>query len=268
MGLNFLMSSAEPTRLNFMMNRPNKESPKPFTHLLRKTSLTDHYTLSNQQKWHKKLLNQRLTLNFSGNLPITNVDYFFDWFMIDSQTGIHELRSNPQIMIKGKASPYTFKKRAAPTVERDEKTSSAPKKMSEEELRILKELKLRDSSVRNEEESHARMLGRHAGAIKYEYQVGPDGRAYVINGSVEVTPKFNSQNPEEIRQVLEKIRRAAITVSNPSQADLNVAASAASKVSMISQKEVVEKYTQLIAEQAEASSSSKEQIPNYLDTQA
>jgi hypothetical protein len=164
--------------------------------------------------------------------------------MIEPLSDFHGLRSNPQVMIKAKATPFILKKvEVQPSAERVQPEKTA-KHLSEEEERMLTDLKLRDNSVREEEESHARMLGRHAGAIRYEYQIGPDGRAYVINGSVEVNPKFSSTDPDEIRKVLQTIQRAAVSVSNPSQADLNVAANAASKASVVTQKLAANKYHQ------------------------
>jgi hypothetical protein len=164
--------------------------------------------------------------------------------MIESLTDFHALRSNPQVMIKGKAAPYFASKREeeAPkaSIMSDRRAGERP--LSDEETRVLKELKLRDTAVREEEESHARMLGRHAGAIRYEYQIGPDGRAYVTNGSVEVSPKFISSEPDDIRKVLQTIQRAAVSVSNPSQADLNIAASASAKAAVVSQKQAISKY--------------------------
>ncbi len=160
--------------------------------------------------------------------------------MIEALTVNHDLRSNPQIMIKGKATPVPVKSRVGQSKDSDAESTSP--KLSTEERKILQDLKLRDSAVRQEEEAHARLLGRHAGAIRYEYQIGPDGRVYVINGSVEVAPKFNSSDPEEIKKVLKMIQRAAVSVSNPSQADLNVAASAAARTGSLNQKDVLDTY--------------------------
>ena len=162
--------------------------------------------------------------------------------MLEPLTGFHDLRANPQIMIRGKAAPFILKKREVDAVAEDQERVES-KRLSDEERRLLRELKLRDTAVREEEEAHARMLGKHAGPTRYEYQIGPDGRVYVINGSVEVDPKVNLSNPDEIRKVLQTIRRAAVTVSNPSQADLNVAASAASKASVVSRQDAISKYS-------------------------
>jgi hypothetical protein len=169
--------------------------------------------------------------------------------MIELTTGFRELRSNPQIMIKGKASPFVLPREEAPAKDGSSAAASRPRLVNPEEVRMLKDLELRDKAVRDEEEAHARMLGRHAGAIRYEYQIGPDGKAYVINGSVEVNPKFDSTSPDEIRRVLQTIQKAAVTVSNPSQADLNIAASAANKISMMHQRTILETYRSGIEQQ-------------------
>jgi len=190
--------------------------------------------------------------------------------MIESLTDFHEMRSNPQIMIKGKATPFFFKKKGGEFPDASaENAQKGSARMSDEELRVLEELKLRDSAVREEEEKHARMLGRHAGAIRYEYQIGPDGRPYVINGSVEVDPKFNSSDSEDIRKILQQIRRAAVSVSNPSQADLNIAASAATKISITDQKAAIESYTQSVEIQSRPTiASSPATVSDQLNAQA
>ena len=64
----------------------------------------------------------------------------------------------------------------------------------------------------------------------------------MINGSVEVAPKITSTDPEEIKKILKTIQRAAVTVANPSQADLNVAASVANKAAAIANRQALESY--------------------------
>lgn len=191
--------------------------------------------------------------------------------MTEPLTGFHEMRSNPQIMIKGKAAPFFLPRQENMSGLTDADASaptSSSRELSEEQRRMLQELRLRDATVRKEEEAHARLLGRHAGAIRYEYQIGPDGRPYVINGSVEVNPKFNSTKPEDIRKVLQTIQRAAVSVSNPSQADLNVAASAASRVSILSQRTAMETYRNGIEAQSSASIPTDRFSSNQLEVQA
>ena len=188
--------------------------------------------------------------------------------MLEPLTGFHDLRSNPQIMIQGKAAPFILKKKETDTVAQDHNYAES-KRLTDEERRLLQELKLRDTAVREEEEAHARMLGKHAGPTRYEYQIGPDGRVYVINGSVEVDPKFNLSNPDEIRKVLQTIRRAAVSVSNPSQADLNVAANAASKAAIMSKQDAISKYSTGVEYQTTASEvSSSMAVSTQLNVQA
>jgi hypothetical protein len=188
--------------------------------------------------------------------------------MIEPLTGFHDMRSNPHIMIKGKAAPFFYQKKQVDSSVHESDSVPSAQKLSDEEIRILNELQLRDNSVREEEETHARMLGRHAGAIRYEYQIGPDGKPYVINGSVEVAPKFNSTNPEDIKKVLQTIRRAAVSVSNPSQADINIAASAATKVSSADQQAVLNTYTKGIELQSSLNSPNSTLLSSQFEAQA
>jgi len=95
--------------------------------------------------------------------------------------------------------------------------------LSTEEQKQLSELKQRDASVRQEEETHARILGKHAGLISYEYVTGPDGRKYAVAGSVQVNAKIDSNDPEEARKVYRQIQAAATGVQRPSQQDRSVA---------------------------------------------
>lgn len=161
--------------------------------------------------------------------------------MTEPLTIDHALRAGPQIMIRATKNGSAAASSSPERVETGEDVVRMDS-LSTEERRILRELKQRDNSVRQEEETHARMLGRHAGAIRYEYQIGPDGKVYVINGSVEVAPKITSTDPEEIKKILKTIQRAAVTVANPSQADLNVAASVANKAAAIANRQALESY--------------------------
>jgi hypothetical protein len=58
--------------------------------------------------------------------------------------------------------------------------------LSEGERKQLKELKSRDTEVRNHENAHQSAGGQFAGSPSYTYQAGPDGRRYAIGGEVSI----------------------------------------------------------------------------------
>ncbi len=96
---------------------------------------------------------------------------------------------------------------------------------SKEDEDFLQRLKERDQEVRTHEQTHAAVLGPYAGAIQYHYQVGPDGRAYAIGGSIEVDMSREA-NPAADFLKAQTIARAAISAGDPSHADMAVAAQA------------------------------------------
>ncbi len=64
--------------------------------------------------------------------------------------------------------------------------STGPKtelQLTEDERRILNQLKARDAEVRAHEAAHLAAAGPHAnGAPTFEYETGPDGRQYATGG--------------------------------------------------------------------------------------
>src|SRR4051812_4412947 len=97
--------------------------------------------------------------------------------------------------------------------------------LSEGERKQLKELKSRDTEVRNHENAHQSAGGQFAGSPSYTYQNGPDGRRYAIGGevSIDVSPE---DEPAATIAKMEQIRRAATAPAEPSPQDYKVAAAA------------------------------------------
>ncbi len=109
--------------------------------------------------------------------------------------------------------------------------SAGPKtelQLTEEERRILNELKARDAEVRAHEAAHLAAAGPYAnGAPTYEYQTGPDGRQYAIGGEVSIDSSPVPGNPEATVRKAQTIKRAALAPREPSGQDRQVAAQAA-----------------------------------------
>lgn len=97
---------------------------------------------------------------------------------------------------------------------------------SEAEEAQIEDLKKRDSEVRQHEQSHAAMLGSYAvGPPIYYYQMGPDGRAYAVGGSVKVDMSSTGSEAADAAKAL-RIKAAASGVGDMSSADMAVAAAA------------------------------------------
>jgi hypothetical protein len=100
--------------------------------------------------------------------------------------------------------------------------------LSEEERRILNELRARDAEVRAHEQAHLAAAGPYAnGAPTFEFQTGPDGRQYAVGGEVSIDASPVPGDAEATVRKAQTIKRAALAPSDPSAQDRQVAAQAA-----------------------------------------
>ncbi|MFC1684658.1 putative metalloprotease CJM1_0395 family protein [Pseudomonadota bacterium] len=100
-------------------------------------------------------------------------------------------------------------------------------KPQQDELREIRQLKIRDREVRAHEAAHMAAGGSlvRSGA-RLDMKRGPDGVMYAVGGevSIDVSP---GSTPEETVGKAEQIRRAALAPAEPSGQDRAVAARAA-----------------------------------------
>lgn len=116
------------------------------------------------------------------------------------------------------SSAETAPEAAAP----DRNESFGP--LTEEERRVVNELRARDREVRAHEQAHALVGGQYASAPSYDYQVGPDGRRYAIGGEVSIDVSAVEGDPEATIVKMEVVKAAALAPAEPSSADRRVAA--------------------------------------------
>ncbi|MBN1140945.1 MAG: hypothetical protein JXB25_03985 [Deltaproteobacteria bacterium] len=98
--------------------------------------------------------------------------------------------------------------------------------LSPEARQKIQELANRDREVRTHEAAHAAVGGPYAGAPRYSYQQGPDGRRYAVGGEVDIDTAKIPGDPKQTLAKAETIRRAALAPANPSAADRAIAAKA------------------------------------------
>lgn len=95
------------------------------------------------------------------------------------------------------------------------------------EVRLLQQLSARDREVRTHERAHAAAAGGLAnGGPSFQFTRGPDGRLYATGGEVNIDVSPVANDPEATIEKAQKIRRAALAPTNPSQQDRAVAARA------------------------------------------
>ena len=98
--------------------------------------------------------------------------------------------------------------------------------LTEEEKKMVEELKERDREVRRHEQAHLAAAGRYAKGVSFTSQIGPDGSAYAIGGEVSIDMSEIQGNPDATIAKAQAIRRAASAPAHPSSQDRLVAAAA------------------------------------------
>jgi SprA-related family len=97
-----------------------------------------------------------------------------------------------------------------------------------EESQEIQDLRRRDREVQAHEQAHKAAGGAHAGSIHLQYSVGPDGKRYASSGEVSIDVSPVKGDPEATLRKMEAVQRAATAPAEPSGADRQVGAQAAS----------------------------------------
>ncbi len=133
------------------------------------------------------------------------------------------------------------------------KDSKQDGELTEEEEKVVRELKQRDQEVRRHEAAHAAAGGSFAGSPTFTYESGPDGQRYAVGGEVSIDAS-PGRTPEETIRKADQIRAAALAPADPSGQDRAVAAAAA-KMKLDAQGEAAkQRQEEFEAKQAEGKS--------------
>lgn len=107
----------------------------------------------------------------------------------------------------------------------DAKTANTPDELTTTEQTEIQNLKERDQEVRIHENKHKSIGGAYAQSPSYSYTTGPDGKQYIIDGSVSISLS-EEKNPQDTIKKMEQVQKAALAPQEPSGADRRVAAEA------------------------------------------
>lgn len=112
--------------------------------------------------------------------------------------------------------------------------------LTEEEQRVVEQLRSRDLEVRQHEAAHQAVGGELVGAASFTYQQGPDAKSYAIGGEVPISMR-SGRTPDETISNARRVRAAALAPAEPSGQDLQVAAAASQmELQAMQQKRVLE----------------------------
>lgn len=97
---------------------------------------------------------------------------------------------------------------------------------SQSDAAVVRELKRRDTEVRQHEQAHLSAAGGLArSGASFTTQQGPDGKSYAIGGEVQIDVSPGS-TPEETLIKARRIQAAALAPADPSGPDRSIAAQA------------------------------------------
>ena len=117
------------------------------------------------------------------------------------------------------------------------------------EAQQISELSKRDIEVKTHEQAHAAVGGSFAQSPSYEYEKGPDGRRYAVDGEVSIDVAPISGDPQATISKMQKVYAAAMAPVQPSMADIRVAAQAVQYMNEAKQALVVERQQSVMSVQ-------------------
>jgi len=158
-----------------------------------------------------------------------------------------------QVISTGTSSNRPPQTETGESQQQQQKTSQG---VSQQDARMIQQLKSRDREVRAHEGAHVAAGGQYVkGGPSYTYQRGPDGRSYAIGGEVSIDASEVANDPEATLAKSDIVRRAALAPAQPSSQDLSVA-SRAEQTAAQARVEIAalraEQATQKLEDQSEA----------------
>jgi hypothetical protein len=121
---------------------------------------------------------------------------------------------------------------------------SEPLSDEEQEQEELDAMKRRDREVRTHEQAHKAAGGAYTGAMRLNFQMGPDGKRYAVDGSVPIDVSPVAGDPAATLRKMEVVARAANAPASPSGADRAVASQAARAMQQARAQLAAERYAQ------------------------
>ena len=142
------------------------------------------------------------------------------------------------------------------------KEDARERQQEQAEQRQVESMKERDQEVRTHEQAHATIGGQYAGSPQYDFQRGPDGQRYAIDGEVSIDVSTENTPQQTIRK-MQQVRAAALAPAEPSPQDLQVAAEA-SRIAFEARSKLAEERKETSAvspEEGDSSSRVASEVP-------
>jgi hypothetical protein len=139
--------------------------------------------------------------------------------------------------------------------------------LTPEALKLVDQLKARDTEVRQHEQAHLATAGGLAvSGASYTYERGPNGVSYAIGGEVHIDTSPGG-TPEETIARARTIQAAALAPADPSGADRSVAAQA-QQMETQARAELAQQQTQAATGRVQSAYGARQQEAPKLDVYA
>tara|TARA_R110001592_G_scaffold191441_1_gene437683 strand:+ start:15965 stop:16837 length:873 start_codon:yes stop_codon:yes gene_type:complete len=149
----------------------------------------------------------------------------------------------PSVSTSGKIQAEKGKDESKDSIEQKNSVSASTSfELSEDEIKMIEDLKARDLEVRAHEQAHKTVGGQYTGAVSLSYQAGPDGKRYAVGGEVPIDVSPISGDPQATITKMAVVSAAATAPAQPSAQDQMVGAQAARLMSEAQAELAQKKY--------------------------
>tara|TARA_R110000851_G_scaffold4900_3_gene20408 strand:+ start:96451 stop:97908 length:1458 start_codon:yes stop_codon:yes gene_type:complete len=118
----------------------------------------------------------------------------------------------------------------------EQKVATKQQQIERAETIQIDQLTQRDTEVKTHEQAHAAIGGSLAQSPSYQYEKGPDGRRYVVDGEVNIDVSTVDGDSQATLSKMQKVYAAAMAPVQPSMADIHVAAQALKNINDANQE--------------------------------
>jgi hypothetical protein len=108
----------------------------------------------------------------------------------------------------------------------EQQVKDKQQQIEQAEIKQIDQLAQRDTEVKTHEQAHAAVGGSLAQSPSYQYEKGPDGRRYAVDGEVNIDVSTVDGDAQATLSKMQKVYAAAMAPVEPSMADIRVAAQA------------------------------------------
>ncbi|MGI2225624.1 putative metalloprotease CJM1_0395 family protein [Shewanella frigidimarina] len=108
----------------------------------------------------------------------------------------------------------------------EQQVKDKQQQIEQAEIKQIDQLAQRDNEVKTHEQAHAAVGGSLAQSPSYQYEKGPDGRRYAVDGEVNIDVSTVDGDAQATLTKMQKVYAAAMAPVQPSMADIRVAAQA------------------------------------------